>query len=89
MGSNSEARKRIEACGVAHSLWSAQVFRDGMAVTDPVPCNAWDAAGIAAPVISGWLGGPVSIAHAVVAHNRDRAYEPELFSALDDEVVRP
>lgn len=47
--------------------WTAVLLRDGQPVSDPVPCSDWDAASILAPVVVGWLGGPVSVTQAVVA----------------------
>ena len=47
--------------------WSAVVLRDGQPVCDPVPCHDMDAAAVLAPLVVGWLGGPVSVMRAVVA----------------------
>lgn len=48
-------------------MWSAILLHDGQAVTDPIPCDDYDAAGIAAPVFVALFGGPVSVGRAVVA----------------------
>lgn len=55
-------------------MWSAILLRDGEAVTGPVPCDQWDAAGIAGPLFVAMLGGPISIGQAVAS---TRVPDPE------------
>jgi hypothetical protein len=56
--------------------WSAVVLCDGEPVTGEVPVDDWTAGGIAAELFAAWLGGPISLAGAVVANQPQP--EPEL-----------
>lgn len=58
------------------SAWTAVLFCDGEPVSDPIPCEDWDAAAVFAPLVAGWLGGPVSIVRAVVA-SRPSVVDPQ------------
>lgn len=82
----SEARKRREeaAAREAAANWSAVLYLDGEPVTGRVPCLDYEAALIASPLIASWLGGPVSVAHAVTAVRTAAAAEPDLFSSLGE-----
>ncbi len=66
------------------TAWSAVLLRDGQPVCDPVPCDDMDAAAVLAPLVVGWLGGPVSVMQAVVATRPVIvADEPSLFDELE------
>lgn len=45
--------------------WTAVLLADGEPVTGEVPCLDWAVADVLAPLVHGWLGGPVSIVRAV------------------------
>lgn len=74
----SEARKRAEEVApfVPVTCWSAVLLRDGVPVTGEVPCSEWNAAEVVAPLLVGWLGGPVSIVNGVIAA-REPVVEPQ------------
>lgn len=66
-------------------MWSAALFLDGVQVTDPIPCDIYDAATIASPLMASWIGGPVSVSSAVVHARRAEALdveEPTLFDEV-------
>lgn len=62
--------------------WSAVIYCDGQPVTGEVPCDDYDAAGIAAPFFAAWLGGAVSVGAAVSANRPRVRPEPSLFDEL-------
>lgn len=64
--------------------WSAVILKDGEPVAPAMPCSEWTAAEVLAPLVAGWLGGPVSIVQAVVA-TRAPAVEPQ--ASLFEEVA--
>lgn len=61
--------------------WTAILYADGEPVTGEVPCLDWVAADLLAPLVHGWLGGPVSIVRAVsdVRAVDAQADQPSLF----------
>lgn len=83
----SEARKRAEE-KAARQGWSAILLLDGEPVTGPVPCEDYEAALIASPLVAGWLGGPVSVAQAVTAVRTAAAHEPNLLDVLDEGLLK-
>lgn len=64
--------------------WAAALYLDGVQVTEPIPCDDFDAACIASPLVASWLGGPVSAANAVAAARADAVVvdEPTLFDEV-------
>lgn len=63
--------------------WSAALFYDGQQVTGPIPCDDYDAATIASPLMASWIGGPISVAQAVVASRTVVLFdEPSLFDEV-------
>lgn len=66
------------------TTWTTVLYADGVPVVDELSCSDWDAATILAPLVVGWLGGPVSVARAVVA---SREPEPDAQPSLFDEVA--
>lgn len=66
--------------------WSAVLLADGEPVTGEVPCIDWAVADVLAPLVVGWLGGPVSIAGAVSAV-RAADVEPDVQPTLFDEAA--
>lgn len=63
------------------SGWSAIVLLDGEPVCGEVPCEDYEAALILSPLVAGWLGGPVSVARAVVAMRPVDDEQQSLFGA--------
>lgn len=88
MARTSEARKRLEESTAppfaATTRWSAVLLCDGVAVTGEVPCSEWNAAEVVAPLLVGWLGGPVSIVNGVIGA-REPVVEPQ--GSLFEEVA--
>lgn len=76
MGTNSEARKRKAE---RDQRWSAIVLLDGEPVSGEVPCEDYEAALILSPLVAGWLGGPVSVAKAVMACRPQADEQASLF----------
>ncbi len=48
--------------------WGVVVYLDGEPVTGLMPCDDWSACVAVAPFFVGLLGGPISVAQAVVAN---------------------
>lgn len=71
MGETSEARKRREEAQPQRDGWTAALYLDGEQVVSPQRCSDYEAATILAPLVAGWLGGPVSLASAVIAARPD------------------
>ena len=69
-------------------MWSAVVLCDGEPVTGQVPVDDWTAAGIVAEFFARWLGGPISLAQAVVA-NQPSTEDPTLFDRAEDWFIGP
>lgn len=62
--------------------WSVIVHCDGEPVTGEVPCDDWTAGAVVAEMFVGLLGGPISLAAAVVA-NQPKIEPPlELFGEV-------
>lgn len=66
-GTRADARKAREGAAPARDGWTAALYLDGEQVVTPQPCSDYEAATILAPLVAGWLGGPVSLASAVIA----------------------
>lgn len=64
--------------------WTAVLLADGEPVTGEVPCLEWTIADMLAPLVAGWLGGPVSIVQAVSA---TREHEMQTQASLFDEAA--
>lgn len=64
--------------------WSVSVWRDGVQVTDRVPCSDWFAGEVGAGLVASMFGGPVSLARAVIEQRAAEAAETAPLHLFDD-----
>ena len=69
--------------------WTVVVHHNGQPITGHLPINAWETAGLLAPIIARIIPGGVSVMHAAIEADKAlRPPDPQLtIDDIDDEVA--